>query len=164
MENHIPKFTITYSNGKIRYMDSYRPFPGLIIFNSNNSGKLAVSLDELRPDNIQIINNEEGRDVSAEIYHELISSDPVELQRQADTKREERQKLRLDKMARNQREINYNDNLLSGKKHSSEIPLRPLQKGEKTEDPNYPGFGGRRRTTRRRKSKKRKSKKRRATK
>jgi hypothetical protein len=158
MENPIPRFTITYSNGKIRYMDSYRFFPGVIIFNSNNSGKLAVPLDELRPDNIQIINNEEGRDVSAEIYHDFNRRDPADLQRQADrpfvqqqariqaeeleniraiqanTKREERQKqekLRLDRMARHQREFNNNDNLLSGKNIVVKFPLDHYKKERK---------------------------------
>ena len=70
----------------------------------------------------------------------------------------EREKQQLNFMARNQREINYNENLLSGKKHSSDIPLMPPQQGQKTEDKNYPHLGGRK--TRRRKSKRRKSKRR----
>lgn len=65
----------------------------------------------------------------------------------------EREKQQLDRMARNQRVLNYNDNLLSGKKHGSEIPLIPPQQGQKTEDPNHPGYGGRNTKGKRRKTK-----------
>jgi hypothetical protein len=79
MANPLPIFTITYSNGATRYADSYLLSPGHVLFKSNDGRGLVLSIGELRPDNIQIVNNQTQTDVTADFYHMLNNLTPEQL-------------------------------------------------------------------------------------
>jgi hypothetical protein len=67
---------------------------------------------------------------------------------------QEQQAQHLANLAQGQRLRNYADNSASGRKHKRDEYRLLKEKGQKIEDPNYPGYGGkkskRRKTTRKR--------------